>query len=60
MRVDLDKNLDKDKFNTIKTAISYPLKSALGKISYVNISKLAQITITKKCIISGSLGLPLT
>ena len=44
MRVDLDKNLDKDMFNTIKTAISYPLKSALDKISHVHFCKFPQIT----------------
>ena len=35
MRVDLDKKLDKDVSNTIKIAIGYPPKLALGKISYV-------------------------
>ena len=49
--VDLGKNLDKDVFDTIKTAIGYLPKSAWNKISYVNIFKLAQIT--KKLIISG-------
>ena len=44
MRVDLDKNFDKDVFNTIKTAISYPQKAASGKISYVIICKLTQVT----------------
>ena len=43
MRVDLGKNLDKYVFNTIKTAIGYPPKSALGKISYVNWHKLQKI-----------------
>ena len=58
MRVDLDKNLDKDVFHTIKTSIGYPAKSAWNKISYVIFCKLAQIT--KKLIISGRLCLPLT
>ena len=44
MRVDLDKNLDKYVLNIIKTAMGYPLKSVFGKISYVNLCKLAQIT----------------
>ena len=50
MGVELDKNFDKDVFDTIKTAIlcifawKSPPKSALGKISYVNFSKMAQIT----------------
>ena len=44
MRVDLDKNLDKDAFNNIKTAIGYPPKSPLSKISSVNFCKLAKIT----------------
>ena len=43
MRVDLNKNLDKDVFHTIKTAIGHPPKSAWNKISYVNFRKLAQI-----------------
>ena len=58
MRVDLDKNLDKDAFNNIKTAIGYPSELALCKISCVNFCKLAQIT--KKLIILGRLCLPLT
>ena len=48
----------KDAFNNIKTAIAYPPKSALCKIDYVNVYKLAQIT--KKLIIYGRLCLPLT
>ena len=35
MRVNLNKNLDKDVFHTIKTAIGYPPKSAWNRISYV-------------------------
>ena len=36
MRVDLDKNLNKNVFHTIETAIGYaPKKSAWNKISYV-------------------------
>ena len=46
MRVHLDKNLDKDVLQTIKTAIDYPPKSAWSKISYVNFRKLEQITKT--------------
>ena len=46
MRVNLDRNLLKDVSNTIKTAIGYPPQLALGKISCVNFSKLAQITET--------------
>ena len=53
MKIDLDKNLDKDLFRTNKTAIGYPPKLACNKISYVNFCKLAQIT--KKQIISGRL-----
>ena len=34
MRVNVDKNLDKDLFHTIKTAIDFPPKSARNKISY--------------------------
>ena len=37
--------------NTIKTAIDYPPKLALEKVSYINFLKLTQIT--KKTIISG-------
>ena len=44
MRVDQDKNLDKDVLHTIKTAISYTPKLAWNKTSYVNFCKLAQIT----------------
>ena len=47
----MDKNLDKDVFHTIKTAISYPPESAWNKISYVNFCKLTQIT--KKLISAG-------
>ena len=36
MKVYLYKNLDKDAFNNIKTAIGYLPKSASCKISYVN------------------------
>ena len=41
---DQDKSLYKDVSNTIQTAISYPPKLALDKISDVNFCKLAQIT----------------
>ena len=58
MRVDLDQNLDKDVSNSIQTAIGYPAKLALRKISCVNFCKLAQIT--KKLMISGRFCLPLT
>ena len=58
MRDDLDKNLDNDVYNTIKTTIRYPSKLALGKISYVDFCKLEQIT--KKLIILGRLHFPLT
>ena len=58
MRVDLYKNLDKDVFDIIKTAIGYPPQFAWNKIIYVNFCKLAQIT--KKMTISGRLYLPLT
>ena len=44
MRVDLYKNLDKDVFDIIKTAIGYPPQFAWNKIIYVNFCKLAQIT----------------
>ena len=40
MRADLDKNLDKDKFHTIKTEMDYPSKSSRKKISYVSFGKL--------------------
>ena len=53
-----DKNCDKDEFNDIKTAISYPPNSALCKTSYVNFLRLAQIT--EKLIILSRLCLPLT
>ena len=55
MNVELDKNLDKDVFHTIKSAIGYQPKLAWNKITDVDFCKLAQITI--KLII---LGLPLT
>ena len=58
MRVGMDKNLDKDVFNNIKTTIGSPPKPALCKISYVNFCKLTQIS--KKIIILGRLCLPLT
>ena len=58
MRVDLDKNLNKDVFHTIKPGIGYPPESAKNKISNVNFCKLTQIT--KVLIISGRLLLPLT
>ena len=57
MRDDLEKHLDKNVSNTIKTAIRYPLELDLDKISYVNFYKLAQIT--KKFIISDRLCLSL-
>ena len=40
MRVNLDKNLDKDVFYTIEIAIGYPPESACNKINYVNFYKL--------------------
>ena len=49
MSVDLDKDLGKDVFHTIKTAIGYPPESVWNKISDANICKLTQIT--KKLII---------
>ena len=58
MKVDLNKNLNKDVFHTIKTAIRYPPESAWNKISYVSFCKLTQIT--KKVTISCRLCLPLT
>ena len=58
MRVDLDENGEKDVFHTIKTAIDYPLKSPLNKISYVRFCKLTQVT--KNFKIYSSLCLPLT
>ena len=39
-----EKTLYKDVSNTIKTAIGYPPKLALDKISYVNFCKLTRIT----------------
>ena len=42
--VDLDKNLDKDVFPTIKTTIDYSPESACNKIGYINFCKLTQIT----------------
>ena len=47
MRVDLDENLDKDVFHTIKTAIGYPPESAWNKISNANFCKLTQIAKKK-------------
>ena len=42
MRVNLNKNLDKDVFRIIKTVVEdYSPKSALNKISAVNFCKLA-------------------
>ena len=58
MRDDLDKNLDKDVSNTIKTVIGYPSKLALDKNRCVNFCKLPQIT--KNFIISDRLCFPLT
>ena len=58
MRVDLDKNLDKNMFHTIKSTIGYPPKLAWDKTSDANFCKLTEIT--KKFIISGRLCLPLT
>ena len=58
MRIDLDKNLNKDVFHTIKATISYPPKLAWNKIRYVIVCKLRQIT--KKLIILGRLRLPFT
>ena len=43
MRVDMEKNVDKDVFHIIKTAISYPPKLAWNKTSYANFCKLTQI-----------------
>ena len=57
MRDDLDKNLDKDVSNTIKTATGYSPELALDKISCVNFYKFAQIT--KKLMILGRLCFPL-
>ena len=48
MRVDLDENLDKDVFHTIKTAIGYPPESAWNKISNANFCKLTQIAKKKR------------
>ena len=42
MKVDLDKNLDKDVFHTLKTAIGYPPELSWNKISNVNFCKLTQ------------------
>ena len=55
---DQDKTLYKDVSNIIKTAINYPPKLAMDKVSYVNFFKLAQIT--KNMIILGRLCLSLT
>ena len=38
---DQDKTLYKDVSNIIKTAINYPPKLAMDKVSYVNFFKLA-------------------
>ena len=56
------KSLYKDVPNTIKTAIGYPSKLALDKVSYINFFILAQYyeKITKKFIISGRLCFSLT
>ena len=43
MRVDLDKNLNKDVFYIIKSAIGYPSTLAWNKISHLNFCKLAKI-----------------
>ena len=51
--MNVDKNLDKDVFHTIESAIGYPPKLAWNRITYVNFCKLAQITI--KLIILGLL-----
>ena len=56
MRVDLDENLDKDVFHTIKVAIGYPPKWAWNIINYVNFCKLAR----KKIDNFGQVCLPLT
>ena len=50
---DQDKTLYKNMSNTIKTAIDYPPKLALDKISYVMFYKLEKIT--KHLVISGKL-----
>ena len=55
---DQDKTLYKDVSNIIKTAINYPPKLAMDKVSYVNFFKLAQIT--KNMIILGRLCFSLT
>ena len=39
MYVNPDKNLDKSVYNTIKNAVRYPPKLALGKISYASFCK---------------------
>ena len=44
MRVNLDKNLNKDMFHTIKITINYPPKLAWNKMNYLNFCKLAQST----------------
>ena len=55
MRVNLDKNLDKDVSQTIKTEIGNPPKLPRNKVRYVNFCKLTQIT--KTVIISGQVVL---
>ena len=60
MRVNVDKNLDKDLFHTIKTAIDFPPKSAWNKISYAK-RKFLQIGTNYKEIDNFRLVvLPLT
>ena len=44
VRVNLDKSLDEDVFDTIKTTIGYPLKSAWKRISYTDFCQLPQTT----------------
>ena len=44
MRVNLDKNLNKDMLHTIKITINYPPKLAWNKMNYLNFCKLAQST----------------
>ena len=43
MRVDLDKNLVKDVFHTIKAAINNPPKLGWDQISHVNFCKSTEI-----------------
>lgn len=49
MRVNLDKSLDEDVFDTIRITNRYPVKSAWNIISYVNLCKLPQITKNDNC-----------